>query len=157
MGLPEHPDAMVAPLTEVEGVRRALLLDRSGRVLAQSGFSHRDTLAQVATLVAGLHATGVRLAEVADDRLKGEIHLELGEEGAVITSLPLEDGTSSLLLLLVHGGAPDGAIRAGVESVARQARAAFAGGVEVERAEAFEASFMESLDRAFPGDAGEEG
>ena len=53
-------------LTEIEGVLMSALLDRSGRVLAAVGFSP-DLIADVATLTAGIHASGAQLGEATGD------------------------------------------------------------------------------------------
>jgi len=72
-------EAAVETFLAGSGARMAALLDRSGGVLAQSGFAEVGHTADVAALVSGLYASGRRIGELTgSDAPNGTITLGAG-------------------------------------------------------------------------------
>jgi hypothetical protein len=90
--------ALVEEVAEAVEVRKVVLLDRAGRVLARHGVEDRAELTRLASLSAGLHATSARIAELAEDPGRSVLHLETDAGRILLIPLPVP---STCLVLLV--------------------------------------------------------
>lgn len=82
-------------------VRGALLVDLSGRVVEQFGFRDRSARIQVASLAAGLHASGARLSEAAGH--PGPALMRIRVEGGEILLIRVPPPAIHILLIHVEG------------------------------------------------------
>lgn len=88
------------------GVRCALVLEPSGRVLAAHGFTRSVDVMSACALAAGIHATAKELGRLVQDSPYGALHYRgaaaqlflapLPTEGRVLIVLAVFDGESSL-------------------------------------------------------------
>lgn len=141
----------VNELFEVEGVLKAALLDRSGRVLAAEGFPDREELMETASLTAGLHTSGARLGEAVHDRGFPRTLLDGADRSVLVTSLPVRAGVP-LVLLVVADGTTLESMGVRLEEVSGVTAPEGSGVGLTDDPEKFEASLLESLDRLFPKD-----
>ena len=138
-------------LTEIEGVLMSALLDRSGRVLAAVGFSP-DLIADVATLTAGIHASGARLGEATGDHGFPRVLIQAKERSVLITSLPVRAGIPLVLLVVTTEMAMED-LGPQLEEISDVSLSEVSGLTGVDDPEAFEASLLDTLERLFPRDA----
>ena len=146
-------DAFEAPLAEFvreAGVRLAVLINRSGQVLAQQGFERVNDLVGVASLAAGINASSRALAnQLGQDRFEHLHHA--GRERQLFLG-HFDGGTGQLILVTVFDDTSSiGLVRFFFERLCGQLKD-FAG-VDVSgrgiRGETFEAELETSLDRFF--------
>ncbi len=95
-------DAFVA----LPEVRAALLVDLSGRVVDQYAFRDRAVRIQVATLAAGLHASGARLSEAAGHPGPSLLRIRTDHTGHLLLFRVPPPATHVLLLHVGGGWAP---------------------------------------------------
>jgi hypothetical protein len=137
------PDARIEHLAGREGVRSAVLVDRSGRVIAEVGVGDRKALTKVATLIAGLHATGARLLEGAGDPGRSNLRIRAGAAELLMVPLP----PPSTHVLLVVTDRVDEELRRGLPALAREMALAYPGLPAVTDPTAFEASLTRRSSR----------
>lgn len=87
-------------------VRGVLLVDLSGRVVEQFGFRDRSARIQVASLAAGLHASGARLSEAAGH--PGPALLRIRVEDAEILLIRVPPPAIHVLVLHIEGPREEG-------------------------------------------------
>ena len=134
------------------GTTAVMLMNKSGRLLIQRGFDDPRSVMKVATLAAGIHATGRQIGELLGDPRMAQAHNRGNQREFMLSELWTPSGP--ILFLTVF--------EAGVETRAAEVRRAFelfarrlgalAGLRRAPRitAEEFEASLMDSLERLFP-------
>ncbi len=83
-------------------LRLALVLDSSGRVVMQHGFTKELDIAAFATLAAGIHATSAEIARMIGQRGFSQLYQGRGEHQLFVGTVPAPAG--DLLLLTVFGG-----------------------------------------------------
>ncbi len=145
-------DVAVDEFMATAGATSVVLMNKSGRLLIQRGFDDPRAVMKVATLAAGVHATGRHIGELLGDERMAQAHNRGNEREFMLSELWTPSGP--ILFLTVF--------QAGVEAKADQVRASFEvfarrlGALAGLRkapaitAEEFEASLMESLERLFP-------
>jgi len=92
---------LVDPFVALPFVRGVLIVDLSGRVVEQFGFRDRSARIQVASLAAGLHASGARLSEAAGH--PGPALLRIRVEEGEILLIRVPPPAIHVLLLHVEG------------------------------------------------------
>jgi hypothetical protein len=123
-------------LSRLDGVRGVILVDLAGRIVDRVGFEDRRVRTQVATLVAGLHAAGARLAEASGRPGRNVLRIDAGGEGTLeIHRVP--PPAVHLLLLHLEGGGK-GPAPAELERLLLVLAAEVPGGPLVADASAFE-------------------
>lgn len=89
---------LLMELEPFPGIKAAVLVDRSGRLVESQGIDDPGRLRQVAALVAAMHATAARLSEAAGDPGRARTTVRAGERILLLAPLPWP---SPLILLLV--------------------------------------------------------
>jgi predicted regulator of Ras-like GTPase activity (Roadblock/LC7/MglB family) len=152
---PPSPDGEATGLEEfleellaLEGVLMAVLLDRSGRVMAARGCSP-DVAEDAAALAAAIHASGARLGEAAGDSGFPRMLIQAKERSVLITSLPVRAGIPLVLLVATEPLAMED-LGPRLEQISGVTLDSVVGLGSVDDPEAFEASLLESLDGLFP-------
>lgn len=146
-------DAFEAPLAEFvreSGVRLAVLINRSGQVLAQQGFERVNDLVGVASLAAGINASSRALAnQLGQDRFE---HLHHAGRKRQLFLGHFDSGAGQLILVTVFDATSSiGLVRFFFERLCDQLEVV--DGIDISRrgvrAESFEAELETSLDRFF--------
>ena len=143
--------ALLLPRTEsfVRGsqVRLALILDASGRVLSQHGFSRELDLAAFASLAAGVQAASREIARILGQKGFSQLYQGRGDHQIFLGSLPSPSG--ELLLLSVFGEETTiGLVRAVYRDLARELQAAdWPAAAGADGAENLEAELAANLSR----------
>lgn len=132
------------------GVRLAVLINRSGQVLAQHGFERRLDLVGVASLAAGIHASSRALArQVGEDRFEHLYHA--GETRRLFIGQFETPAGGMILVAVFDRGSSIGLVRLFFEEFTdRVGRVReFDGGRSNVNAKQFEKDLEASLDRFF--------
>jgi hypothetical protein len=143
-------EAAVDAFLSAAGAERVLLLNRSGRLLVQRGFDDPRQVTEIATLAAGIHATGKHIGELVGDPKMAQSHNRGTSREFMLSELSTPSGP--ILILTVFGSSPPALeAREAFETFARTlgSLAGLSGDQSIS-AETFEASLMASLDRLFP-------
>lgn len=138
---------IVRELGALEPIRRVVLIDRAGRVIARHGVEERAQLTKLATLAAALHAASARIAELSDD--PGRAVLRMETSTGVVVLIPLARPSTHLVLLVLDG--PDSHLPGEAEPLLREIAWVDSAGWSVTDPLEFEASLTRPLD-AGPGD-----
>jgi len=126
------------------GARMAALVDRSGGLLAHTGFGGSGRVADLAALTAGLHAYSRRMGELTGSGAVEQMVAWGGAGRVAVQEMP-SVGKSVLLLTVFERHEDDSADSLATERLAgalKDSRSA------PPRDEALEASLLEGLDRA---------
>jgi tetratricopeptide (TPR) repeat protein len=100
-------------------VRRILLCDASGRVLARHGFDDGVDVAAFATLAAAIESASVALARMLDQRRFEQLYQGAGERQLFLA--PVQTPAGEMILLLVFGTETTiGLVRVLVRELARE-------------------------------------
>jgi len=126
------------------GARMAALVDRSGGLLAHTGFPGAGKVADLAALTAGLHAYSRRMGELTGSGTVEQM-VALGGAGRVAVQEMPSVGKSVLLLTVFERQEDDSTDSQGTE---RLAGALTRDRPSPPRDEALEASLLAGLDRA---------
>jgi len=126
-----------------------LLMNRSGRLLIQRGFPDAGHVMKVATLAAGIHATGRRIGELVGDEQMAQAHNKGRSREFMLSELWTPSGPILLLTVFLPKEKRPRA-RAAFEAFARRLGALAGVGHKRVTAVEFEASLMDSLDKLFP-------
>ena len=145
-------EEFLGELMQLDGVLMAALLDRSGRVLVEAGFTP-DVLEEVATLAAGIHASGARLGEAAGDHGFPRTLIQANERAVLITTLPVRAGIP-LVLLVVAARTMMEEMGPRLEEISGVSLSEVSSLTGVDDPEAFEVSLLECLDQLFPRETG---
>ncbi len=133
---------------EGSGAKMAALMDRSGGVLAESGFGGPGSASDLAALAAGIHAAGRRMSEITGSGGVKEM-LALGGAGKLLLR-EMASPERAVLLLSVFDVATD---PPRVLPAITALEGAIARGVPVPGSDAqLESSITERLDQAFPAE-----
>lgn len=151
----ERESERLAPMLERfvrdSSVRLALLLEGSGRIVAQHGFSRDLDLAAFATLAAGIQSAGRALAGITGQRGFDQLYQGEGEQQIFLAPLPTPSG--ELVVLAVFGEASSiGLVRVRFEELVQAAAALDWAARPAPDVERFEAELAAGLDRARAGD-----
>ncbi|MEZ4414999.1 MAG: hypothetical protein R3E10_04535 [Gemmatimonadota bacterium] len=143
-------DIAVDTFVRDAGAARVVLMNRSGRLLLQRGFPDSRQVMKIATLAAGIHATGKKIGELVGD--PGMAHAQ--NRGTTceffLSELVTPAGPILFLTVFPANGRATPA-RSAFEVFARTLGSlAGVGGDGPSRAEEFESSLMASLERLFP-------
>ena len=132
-------------------VRLVLLIEGSGKIVAQHGFTRELDIAAFASLGAGIHAASSALAGVLGQPRFEQLYQGEGERQLFLG--PLATPAGEMILLTVFGEETTiGLVRVQFEELAKQV-AALDGWVSRQTdAEKFEAELAAGLDRARSGD-----
>lgn len=95
----EYFQAVVDELGGLPPIRRVVLLDRAGRVIARHGIEERSQLTKLASLAAGLHAASARISELAGDPGRSVLWMETTT--GVVVLIPLARPSTHLILLVL--------------------------------------------------------
>lgn len=134
------------------GTTAVVLMNKSGRLLIQRGFDDPRSVIKVATLAAGIHATGRQIGELLGDRRMAQAHNRGDHREFMLSELWTPSGPILFLTVFESGAEARAAtVRRAFEVFARRL-GALAGmrRAPAATAEEFEASLMESLERLFP-------
>ena len=134
------------------GTTAVVLMNKSGRLLIQRGFENPRSVIKVATLAAGIHATGRQIGELLGDNRMAQAHNRGDQREFMLSELWTPSGPILFLTVFEAGAEARAAeVRSAFELFARRL-GALAGmrRAPAETAEQFEASLMESLERLFP-------
>lgn len=142
-------DAAVDTFVRNAGAERVLLMNRSGRTLIQRGFPEAAEVMKVATLAAGIHATGRRIGELVGDDQMAQAHNKGRSREFMLSELWTPSGPILVLTVFLPEQKRPRA-RAAFEEFARRLGVLAGVGHRKVTAEEFEASLMDSLDRLFP-------
>ncbi len=133
---------IVDELGSLPSLRRVVLLDRAGRVIARHGVEGRSALTRLATLAAALHATSARLSEMAGD--PGRSVLRMETDRGVVILIPLARPSTQIILLVLEEGVAT--LPGEAESLLREIAWVDDAGWSVTDPLEFEASLTRSLD-----------
>lgn len=143
-------DIAVDTFVRDAGAERVMLMNRSGRLLLQRGFADARQVMKVATLAAGIHATGKRIGELVGDPGMAQSQNRGSTCEFFLSELLTPAGPILFLTVFRANGRPQVA-RGAFEVFARTLGSlAGVGGDGPLRAEEFETSLMTSLERLFP-------
>lgn len=144
---------IVLALGSLDPIRRVVLIDRAGRVIARHGIEERAQLTKLATLAAALHAASARIAELADD--PGRAVLRMETSTGVVVLIPLARPSTHLVLLVLDG--PDSHLPGEAEPLLREIAWVDSAGWSVTDPLEFEASLTRPLDTGSGEEAGGSG
>jgi hypothetical protein len=144
-------DAAVDTFVRTSGAERVLLMNRSGRLLIQRGFPDANEVVKVATLAAGIHATGRRIGMLVGDEQMAQAHNKGRSREFMLSELWTPAGPILVLTVFLPSERLPEA-RAAFEEFARRLGSLSGMGPQGVTAEEFEASLNDSLDRLFPRD-----
>ena len=146
-------DAFAGPLTSFvreSGARLAVLINRSGQVLAQQGFEKVNDLVGVASLAAGINASSRALAnQLGQERFE---HLHHAGRMRQLFLGHFETGAGQLILVTVFDESSSiGLVRFFFEKLVGQVKEmpAMDASRSTVKADSFEAELETSLDRFF--------
>lgn len=145
--------SVVDRLGALPALRRVVLLDRAGRVIARHGVQTRSELTRMATLAAALHATSARLSEMAGDPGRSVLRMETNR--GVVILIPLARPSTHLILLVLEEG--EGALPGEAEALLREIAWVDDAGWSVTDPLEFEASLTRSLGAFDDGPGPDEG
>lgn len=134
------------------GTTAVVLMNKSGRLLIQRGFDDPRSVIKVATLAAGIHATGRQIGALLGDDRMAQAHNRGDHREFMLSELWTPSGPILFLTVFEAGAEARAAqVRKAFELFARRL-GALAGmrRAPASKAEEFEASLMESLERLFP-------
>ncbi len=147
---PGPVDTAVDRFVRDAGASRVVLMNRSGRLLLQRGFDDGQEVMKVATLAAGIHATGKHIGDLMGDAGMSQSQ-NRGTSSEFFLSELLTPAGPILFLTVFDGETNPDEARGAFEVLGRTlGTIAGVGGQGVERAEEFERSLMASLERLFP-------
>ena len=147
---PGPVDMAVDRFVRDAGASRVVLMNRSGRLLLQRGFEDGQQVMKVATLAAGIHATGKRIGDLVGDPAMAQSQNRGTSSEFFLSELVTPAGPILFLTVFDVGSKPQRA-RDAFEVFGRTlGTIAGVGGEGVARAEEFEQSLMASLERLFP-------
>ena len=103
-------EAALSRFVEEAGVRLAVVVDATGGVLAQRGFTRRLDLQSASALAAAIHASSRELGRQLGDAGFGPLHHEGRLRQVFLAPLPA-NGTPRLLLAVFDGSSSLGIVR----------------------------------------------
>jgi hypothetical protein len=126
------------------GVRCALVLEPSGRVLAAHGFTRSVDVMSACALAAGIHATAKELGRLVQDSPYGALHYRGAASQLFLSPLPAA-GRVLILLAVFDEESSLGVVRVCFGDLAAAARAA--AGISDTPSAPLEADFEKDLSR----------
>ncbi len=136
--------APLARFVREAGVRCALVLEPSGRVLAAHGFTRSVDVMSACALAAGIHATATELGRLVQDSPYGALHYRGAASQLFLSPLPTE-GRLLVVLAVFDDESSLGVVRVCFGDLAVAARSA--GAPPDARSAPLEADFEKDLGR----------